>query len=680
MNFLYPTFLFGLFAIAIPIIIHLFNFRKYKTIYFSNTAFLKDIKQQTKAKSELKHLLVLLSRILAVSALVFAFAQPYIPIAENAKTVNNNFVGIYIDNSFSMDADGKYGNLLDVAKTKAKEIAKTYNSSTKFLLTTNDFESQHQHFLNQEQLFEYIDKINVSPSVKQTSEIVNYQKGFTKDINNYSLYILSDFQKSTTNINTLTPDTNINITLLQLNNQPTNNIYIDSCWFANPNHSYNNQDEIYVQIVNNSSEIYQNIPVKLYLNDSLKGLNSITLDAKSKKTISIPYTNSYKGFINGKIEISDYPITYDNTLYFSYKISEKIKILVINQKDESIYLNSIFSNDNDFEYVNELVTQLNFSKLQSYNAIILNELKTFNSGLIQELSNFVSNGGSIMIIPSFSANLYSYNELSTLFKSNSFSKVDSNETKIKDINTESSIYKNAIKKIKQNPNMPKVFKHFILGNSNSSNEEILLETRNGHRFLTRTTYLKGQIYLLAMPLQKDAGDFMTNPVFIPSFLNFALNSGSINKLYYTIGRDNNIEITKKDKSNYEILHISDKDKQIDFIPEIQNTNQKIRVLLHNNISTANNYYVTDNNQSIDNFAFNYNRKESDISYFNQLEIEEVILANQLTNINLLNIDKDLNKSLTELNQGIKLWQWFIILTLLFLAIEILLLRLFNRDN
>ena len=374
MNFLYPYFLFSLFAISIPIIIHLFNFRKYKTIYFSNTAFLKDIKQQTKAKSELKHLLVLLARILAVASLVFAFAQPYIPVSENVKKANSEFVGIYIDNSFSMDADGKYGNLLNVAKSKAKEIAKTYSSNTKFLLTTNDFETQHQHFLNQEQLFEYIDKIIVSPSVKQTSEIVNYQKGFTQNIKIYTLFILSDFQKSTTDINNLNPDSTINITLLQLNNQPTNNLFIDSCWFVNPSHNFNSQDEIFVQIVNNSSELYQNIPVKLFLNDSLKGLNSITIDAKSKISVSIPYTNNFKGFINGRIEITDYPITYDNILYFNYNIANKTKILVINEKDENIYLNSIFNNDIDFEYQNENISQLNFANLQSNNAIVLNEI------------------------------------------------------------------------------------------------------------------------------------------------------------------------------------------------------------------------------------------------------------------------------------------------------------------
>ena len=102
MKFAYPEFLYALFAIAIPIIIHLFNFRKFKKIYFSNVEFLKEVQQETQSKSQLKHLLILLSRILAIAFLVLAFAQPFIPVSDTAITDQNNVVGIYIDNSLML--------------------------------------------------------------------------------------------------------------------------------------------------------------------------------------------------------------------------------------------------------------------------------------------------------------------------------------------------------------------------------------------------------------------------------------------------------------------------------------------------------------------------------------------------------------------------------------------------
>ena len=112
MKFLYPQFLYALALVAIPIIIHLFNFRKFRTVYFSNVQFLKSVKEKTKSQSQLKHLLILLSRILAITALVLAFAQPYIPVDDSSQQAKKHAISIYIDNSFSMDAENEQGRLL----------------------------------------------------------------------------------------------------------------------------------------------------------------------------------------------------------------------------------------------------------------------------------------------------------------------------------------------------------------------------------------------------------------------------------------------------------------------------------------------------------------------------------------------------------------------------------------
>src|SRR4051812_4148008 len=122
MNFLYPGFLFALLAIAIPIVIHLFNFRKFKKIYFSNVQFLKEAKEQSSSHEKLKNLLVLLSRILAIIFLVLAFARPFISSGLRSSPSLRNVVSIYIDNSYSMETVNKEGSLLDEAKRKVKEI------------------------------------------------------------------------------------------------------------------------------------------------------------------------------------------------------------------------------------------------------------------------------------------------------------------------------------------------------------------------------------------------------------------------------------------------------------------------------------------------------------------------------------------------------------------------------
>ena len=66
MQLLYPAFLLALAALAIPIIIHLFHFRRFKKVYFTNVRFLKEVKEETSNRSRLRNLLVLLMRLLAL--------------------------------------------------------------------------------------------------------------------------------------------------------------------------------------------------------------------------------------------------------------------------------------------------------------------------------------------------------------------------------------------------------------------------------------------------------------------------------------------------------------------------------------------------------------------------------------------------------------------------------------
>src|ERR1700745_1818876 len=103
MSFLYPQFLWALSLLSLPVIIHLFNFRRYKKVYFTNVKFLREIQEETKSSSRLKELLILAMRCLAIACLVLAFAQPFIPGGLNTAKRGNTAVSIYIDNSFSME-------------------------------------------------------------------------------------------------------------------------------------------------------------------------------------------------------------------------------------------------------------------------------------------------------------------------------------------------------------------------------------------------------------------------------------------------------------------------------------------------------------------------------------------------------------------------------------------------
>ena len=200
MQFIHPLFLVALVTLAIPIIIHLFNFRRFKKVYFTNVRLLQEIQQETKKQSQLRQLLILLARLLAIAALVIAFAQPYIPASKQQKKITGQrSVSIYLDNSFSMEAVSTDGRLLDLAKNKALEIVSSYGPSDVFQLVTNDFEGRHQRFVSPEDLRKMVEEVQVSPVLRTIPEVINRQNDMLPETGrmNFDAYLISDFQKTT---------------------------------------------------------------------------------------------------------------------------------------------------------------------------------------------------------------------------------------------------------------------------------------------------------------------------------------------------------------------------------------------------------------------------------------------------------------------------------------------------
>ena len=154
MHFANPSVLWALFLLIIPIIIHLFKFRRYKQVQFPSIRFLQKIDQDQKAKRRLKDILILISRLAALSALIFAFSIPF--LGETKKVSKGNVVSIYIDNSFSMENESNQGKLLDLAKKKAEELALTFQPSDQFQLLTNDMETRHQRLVNRQAFLQFL--------------------------------------------------------------------------------------------------------------------------------------------------------------------------------------------------------------------------------------------------------------------------------------------------------------------------------------------------------------------------------------------------------------------------------------------------------------------------------------------------------------------------------------------
>lgn len=673
MKFAYPEFLYALFAIAIPIIIHLFNFRKYKKLYFSNVEFLKEVQQETQAKSKLKHLLILLSRILAITFLVLAFAQPFIPASENNLSNQNNIIAIYVDNSFSMESVGENGSLLNDAKNKAIEIVNAYRNTDKFILSTNDFNAGDQRLLSNEEIIDKIETVEISSTTRELSTIYSrVREGLnSSDIKNKSFYVLSDFQKSTTDISNIKSDTLINTYFAPITATTTNNLFIDSCWFNSPTHLVNQNEELTVRIKNNADTDLENIPLKLYINGQNVVPASFSVKANDQTELKLNYRNKTSGVQQGKIELRDNPITMDDAFYFSYHISDNITILGISKELNNPTLQSVYSTDSIFDFINYPVAQLDYSLIKKSNLVVLNNLDEVNSGLSNALKSFIDNGGNLLVFPSNQINYDSYREFLSLLTVNYFTSNDTSKTKVRDINFNHPIYQNVFEgKPEGNINLPIVSNHYSLATSTTLFKNNLLSLKDGSPFLTAYKVGKGTIYLSTSSLNKESSNFSKHALFVPTLYNIALLSQQNLPLFHTIGSNSTIELNRTENDN--VYHI--KNEQIDLIPQTRNNNNYTTIFVNSGISQAGNYSI-ENEQTKIGLAYNYNRSESELTYYNIDQLEELLANNSIKASFIDTASATIKTALNKLNIGTTYWKYCIILALLFLAAEIALIKL-----
>jgi len=685
MVFAQPLFLTALTALVIPVIVHLFNFRKYRKIYFTNVKFIAEIKQETKKRSQLKHILILIARLLAIASLVMVFAQPYIPSSIHQKKLKGSqAVSIYIDNSFSMEALSAGGRLLDEAKSKALEIAGACKPSDIFQLLTTDFEGRHQRFVSRDEFKTLVDEVRISPAVRSLSEVMKRQEDIFSVARNMNpvAYIISDFQRTTSSFINLRADTAISWFFVPVVSAVQNNLYIDSTWFDNPVLQPLQPVRLKVKIRNSSVERLEKLPLQLSINGVQKSVASFAVDPNSETTVVLPFTNNPAGIQAGVLSITDYPVTWDDNFFFSYTLNSAVPVFCINGDNPSPYLNALFASDSTFIFKNSGDKQLDFSSFRQYPLILMNGIKDISTGLKQEISRYVMNGGNIVIFPPENADLSKYNELLSAFNAPLITGLDTVRVNVSELNTESLIFRDVFEKdasgkitLPENADLPKVSHHYIFSRVSASATEDLMKLQNGQPFLTVTKSGKGQVYLSAVPLDERASTFPKNSVFVPALYKIAILSTPSVPLFYSLSADNGIVIGNDSVKNNEVYKIKKTGSDFESIPEIRTNGMQIRLFPHDQIREAGLYSVMDGSRVVQGVAFNYDRRESDLHCYTGDEVSAMLKRSDLKYFAVLKGKQvSMAKQIHEINQGTPLWKYFIFGVLAFLLTEILLIR------
>jgi hypothetical protein len=649
MQFKNPEILYFLFALIIPILVHLFQLQKFKKVTFTNVAFLKKIALQTRQSSKLKKWLILATRMLLFSCLIFAFSQPYFSDQKEHQKAHNY---IYLDNSISLNSSGKKGTLLPVA---IQEIVENIPEGDTYSLVTN---TGFYKNLEADDFKNVLKKVTFTTKSSNLNEVllkINSQiKNKTKTLNN--ILLISDYQYNTENKNQKFTNVTTPISLLKLAIEQKNNISIDSIFISNKSETNFTLNVV----IENQGMQKNNVPISIFNKEELLSKRSFSIERDATKIIDFEIQNQPQFLGEIKIQNNDV-FSYDNAFFFSINYNEKINVLSIGKK--SGFLTNIFT-QKEFDFSQVDPSKINYNSIPKQQLIILNEITLITPSIANSIREFVNNGGSLILIPSATANLPSYNSFLQSMNMGTISRNVRDSLKITTIHYDHPLFKNVFTKKIQNFQYPSAIKSY----TSTAKLTPILSFENGASFLSTTKKGNGHVYSFSAPINRENSNFTNSPLIVPTLYNIGQSSLQLSKLYYTLQQKNTIELnTTIDKDH--VVRIQNND--LSFIPLQQNSQNKISITTTENPAKKGFYYIVAKD-TLQTISYNNPKSESSLSY---MDIDQ--LAEQNESLSVTNSIPDYFNELKQKNEVQSLWKLFLALAIVSLLLEILILKFFR---
>jgi hypothetical protein len=670
MSFLYPQLLFGLLALSIPIIVHLFNFRRTKKVYYSSTHFLQLVKEASTSKLKLKHLLILLSRLLFIFFLVIAFAQPFLPARQ--KGLDSSQVHIYLDNSLSMSSQvGTDYRALDAGIAFINELVLLFPQGTQYNYMTNDFSSSSSEFKSSTELSDLTTETNFSGNARNFGEVWSRLESRISETDNQNqlrkeVFWISDFQKSTAGeIGLSDMDSTIRINVFPLEFEASSNLFIDSVYFDNPFLLGNEKVVLSVLITNSGNVDAEDVPIKIFLNEVQASNASVNVPAFSSITQTFDLGFNLESTNTGRINIEDYPVTFDNDFFFMIDLGKKVSVMEIKSSSEITAIQSVYGNETLFDFVSYSFTNIDYSQINQTDLVVLNELESIDPSLTILLGNFLENGGTLVVIPSENPDLNSYQ---SLMGSRRLTRMDSlYRQTLSTPDLDNPFYRNVFEEQQSNIAMPEATQVISWGMDRTA----ILQFRSGIPFLSRYAQ-SGSTYWFSGPLDDNSSGFQNHAVFVPVMYKIAFGSKNIDNSLYQSVDAGAIKLVVDSINQNTIVKLEGKESE--FIPSQRITSGSLYIELPPENIDPGFYRVMAEDRELTTLAFNYNTKESRLDQYSLNELDTIFAGSGNINTFSAKSESEFTSTLRKQYKGTPLWKYALLLALVFLLSEVLLIR------
>ena len=430
MSFLNPLMLIGISAIAVPIIIHFLNRRKFKTILWAAMKFVKLSVDQNQRRMRLEDLILLLIRCALLALLAFALARPALKSSSTDVLGQAKVTGVLVlDNSYSMDLRGRDGKTaFEQARAAAKATlnAMPSGSAVGVLLASDIVQGvidEPTYDLNQ--AHEEIDLAKVShhatdlfPAVGRAVEILKGRAALRKEI-----YVITDGQASgwqqNADIQKLIEANkgDINVYVLRVGEQePPRNLAITKMDISSGLTPAKHPLRFEIEVANHDDNEATDVAVGLYVDGEKDPRDQVTIPAvPAGGTISVPlYTRLEKEGYHSIRAAFPEPTQYDalpadNQNLLVVRAMKEVRVLIVDgdreardiRDHESFFLQVALSPvENHYVKVDvKSPEQYAQGGLNRYTAVVMANVPRFTPDNVAGLQTYLRNGGGLIFYP-----------------------------------------------------------------------------------------------------------------------------------------------------------------------------------------------------------------------------------------------------------------------------------------
>lgn len=680
MTFLNPAVLFGLFAASLPVLIHLFNLRKVRTVEFSTLQFLKELQRQKIRKIKIKQWILLALRVLGIILLVMAFARPTLQgtTLAGAGSAAKTTAVILFDDSFSMEALSSTGSAFNRAKSFASEIISNLNEGDQSVLIPFSLRKDETPFstVSPAEMQKRITALTPSVISGTLHEAVLRAAGILASSDNFNkeVYILSDLQKSRLADGEVVTDLSnglnnrVKVYVLPLAEKQPLNISVDSLLLRS--RILQKNKTIYLSsFVTNHSSSQSTAVVSLFINGERVAQNSITLAPGATGEAGLESVLKSSGPQEIYASVEDDDLQEDNKRFLGFLVPDQLKIGMFSDDPSELTLADLALKAGDFNGTlkidKRVSAQINSVNLNDYNVLFLcgSAINT------ERINTYIEQGGGVFLFPSAKSTVASFNPV---ISSLGLGAVTENRAGLKDgLQTEKPDFAHPLfyglfhSGNKSELESPLVSSYLRIDPAGAGRPIIQLQDKSP--FLTEYKKGRGKVLLLSVPPTQYSGNLPFKSLFALMLYRGALylSTGEDKENTVTAGQPillpvppgKQITVTLPDKKD-EIVPAGDK-KQITFSETRQNGIYRY--------SAGGSIFAL--------AAVNTNPAESEFGTLSFTDVKDYFSSVRLKgSINELSGKGSLTAGIKEARYGAELWRYFLLFALLVFIAEMLIGR------